>query len=44
MDSYVILFRVVIPAEAGIQDFSWWVLDSRIHACALKRSGAQVRE
>jgi hypothetical protein len=22
---------VVIPAQAGIQDFPWWVLDSRFH-------------
>jgi hypothetical protein len=32
---------LVIPAEAGIQIL---LLDSRLHACALKRYGAQARE
>jgi hypothetical protein len=35
----------VIPAQAGIQIFSdLYNLDSRFHACALKRYGAQARE
>jgi hypothetical protein len=34
---------VVIPAEAGIQN-RLKSLDSRFHACALKRYGAQARE
>jgi len=33
----------VIPAEAGIQN-QLKLLDSRFHACALKRYGAQARE
>jgi hypothetical protein len=32
-----------IPAKAGIQN-GLKLLDSRLHACALKRSGAQARE
>jgi hypothetical protein len=45
---------LVIPAEAGIYVFSFLLLqgqsvldtglDSRFHACALKRYGAQARE
>jgi hypothetical protein len=34
---------LVIPAKAGIQN-ELKLLDSRLHACALKRSGAQAQE
>ncbi len=36
----------VIPAHTGIQSFQVVriILDSRLNACALKRSGAQARE
>jgi len=43
------LSSLVIPAEAGIHlflipVFTGTSLDSRLHACALKRYGAQARE
>jgi hypothetical protein len=45
----LLIIPLVIPAKAGIYFF--WIpvftgtsLDSRFHACALKRYGAQARE